>query len=153
MAIYMMREAKSILDEVTWNSYSSTSASGYRRGITITPKINCSLDKVVFVNHMPISWTLRIWEWEFWNTGTYTVTLDTSNTVWWVYDTTSLWITLTTGVTYGIKFNWDTMYYSNSWVSMPKEWTNITIEQCFDTRVTRYTTEIFAISWVYTTAS
>jgi hypothetical protein len=153
MAIYMWRERTSVLDEVVGTSYSTTNGDTYYRWISITPKVNCTLDKVVLANYGTLSWTLQIWTWDYGSTQTLaSVTLDSTNTSWWVYDASWLDIQLTAGSTYWIRFTWWTIYTSSSWVSMPLSWENVTINNSFTTQPKQFTNRIFAIQWVYTTA-
>ena len=124
------------------NTNSGTLSSSYYYWIYFTPKVNCTLDKILFLQGNPPIWNLKITTWYLSWTGTV-YQMSSSDIVNQVY-TLPTPMQLTAWVQYWIWVQSSySLYYNQG--SQPVSWTNVT----FDWIGTSWNNNIYTSSWTY----
>lgn len=116
--------------------------------IYVTPKVNCTLNKVQFVANASPIWTIKINAW--WMSAAWT-TYTLSWISWWVY-TLPTPFEMTAWVKYAIWVYWsyNNYYYVNPW--FPISWTNVVINASWQSDADQEMTRLVcSIRWVETT--
>lgn len=145
----------SVLDEVTGTGASNLNyANYYYFWICITPKVVCNLVRVKFYWDWVRTWTLKVSQWNYASSTTWVQTYSlTSTTPVQEFELDTPY-QMSAGTKYCISY---ISTYSqercrtDSWISMPVSWTNVTIEYSTTSQSNgQYSSVIRWVSWVYT---
>lgn len=127
-----------------WETWQNT--NWYYYGIAFTPKVNCTLDKIIF--WWSTSGTLKITQSDYASSAWTTYSI--SNVSEYILSTQ---MQLTANTRYTISVNWTTTY-SNDIINYPISWTNVT----FDYITMSYGNQGYnwfgqTVRWIQTTAT
>ena len=141
--IYVWEKPAPVRDYISnTNTNTGTLSSSYYYWIYFTPKVNCTLDKILFLQGNPPIWNLKITTWYLSWTGTV-YQMSSSDIVNQVY-TLSTPMQLTAWVQYWIWVQSSYSLYYNVG-SQPVSWTNVT----FDWIGTSWNNTIYTSAWTY----
>ena len=134
-----------VIDYVADTSWISSGTYNYYYWVTFTPKVNCTLDKILFL--WSTSWTLKIAQWAYASSTTSQVTYSISGVTEYELATP---YQLTANTKYCVSVYW-TIWWKQ--LTFPVDWENVTFNYGTYSYNSNQLNYVEAIKWLQTTAT